>query len=69
MMAEKGLMTKVEVGHGNFLAPVPAIVGPLLGLVYVIALPLVAIALLLGTGYLAARKLATRWHHATQATG
>ena len=69
MTAEKGLMAKVELGHGKFRVPVPALFGPLVGLVYIITLPLVAVALLLVTSYLTTRNLATRWHHATQATG
>lgn len=69
MTAKKGIMTKVEAGHGKFLAPVPAIVLPILGLIYVIVFPFIALALLLVTVYLAARSLAHRWHPATQATG
>ena len=59
-------MPKVEVGYGRFHLAVPAIVGPFLGLIYVIILPLAFIILIPVTAYLALRNLLTRRQNAIE---
>ncbi len=62
-------MVGVEVGHRNVLMPIPAIVGPLLGLVYIIVLPFVGVAaFILTSGYRATQSLATMWRRVARAT-
>ena len=59
MKADKSLMLRFIVGHGDVAAPIPAIVGPLLGLVYIIVLPFVGVvAFILASGYRATQSLA-----------
>ncbi len=69
MKTDKSLRVGFEVGHRDVPMPIPAIVGPLLGLVYIIVLPLVGVAaLVLASGYRATQSLATMWRRATHAT-
>lgn len=66
MKTEKGLRARLGVGGGGRV-PAPAIVGPLLGLVYVIVFPIVAIvAVVLAICLRLAHSLTAMWHKATQ---
>ncbi len=69
MKTDKSLTVGFEVGHRDVPMSIPAIVGPLLGLVYIIVLPFVGVAaFILASGYRATQSLATMWRRATQAT-
>ncbi len=69
MKTNKSLMAGFAVGHGNAAAPILAIVGPLLGLVYIRVFPFVGIAaFILASGYRATQGLATMRCRATQVT-
>lgn len=60
------LMTRLEAGQSDATVP-PAIVGPLLGLVYFIMLPFVGIAaFILIAGYLAKWSLVAMWRRLLQ---
>ena len=69
MKAEKNLMIGIAGGRGDVGMPMPALVGPLLGLAYIIVLPFVGVATFVAAGsYRAKQGLTTMWHRATQAT-
>ncbi len=42
------LLTELEAGHARM--PVPAVVGPLLGLAYILVLPIIGVAVLVVAG-------------------
>ncbi len=69
MKTDKSLMLRFAGGHSDASMPMPAIVGPLLGLAYIVLLPFVGVAtFILAGGYRAKQSLTTMWRRATQAT-
>ncbi len=69
MKAEKGAMVGFEVGDSDAASPILAIVGPLIGLAYIVLLPLAGVAVfILASGYRATQSLASMWRRVTQAT-
>ncbi len=69
MRTDKGLITGFDIGRWKVSPPIQATLGPILGLVYIVALPFVGLVsfILLG-GYRAKQSVATIWRRATQAT-
>ncbi|MFQ6122578.1 MAG: PAS domain-containing protein [Dehalococcoidales bacterium] len=67
MKTAKGLVAEFKVGHRDALPmPVPAIIGPLLGLGYIIVLPFIGLVSFISIGvYCARQRLATVWRRAT----
>lgn len=69
MKTNKSLMVGFEVGHWDAPMPILAIVGPLLGLAYIIALPFIGLISFISVGgYRAKQSLATMWRRATWTT-
>ena len=69
MRRGKKLLAGPEISYGDAAPLVSAVVGPLRGLGYIIALPFVGVvALILIGGYRATQSLASMWRRATQAT-
>ena len=70
MQVEEGQKTRTgfEVTHGGRALPVPAILGPLLGLGYIIVMPFAGVAaFVLAMGYRGTESLTTMWRRGTQA--
>ena len=69
MKTDKSLMARLEVGHRDVPMPILTIVGPLLGLGYIIVLPFIGlVSFILLCGYRAKQSLATMWRKTTRAT-
>ncbi len=69
MKTNKSTVASSRHSYGDVRIPIPALVGPLLGLVYIMALPFVGItAFILASSYRATQSLATMYRRATQAT-
>jgi len=69
MKTDKSLMVGVAVSRGDAKVPVPAIVGPILGLLYIVVLPFMGVAtFILSSGHRAMQSLTTMRRRATQAT-
>ena len=67
MKTDKSFMAGIVVGDGDVATPILAIVGPLLGLAYIIVLPFAGVAAFtLAGGYRATQSLATMWRRATE---
>ncbi len=69
MQMEKGkrLLAGFEIGHGDTIPPVLAVIGPLVGLAYIVVLPFVGVAaLILASGYRATQSLAVMWRRASE---
>ncbi len=62
-------MSRFAIGRGDVGMPMPALVGPLIGLAYILVLPFVGLATsILAGGYRAKQGLATVWRNATRET-
>ncbi len=69
MRTDKSVMPRFAVGRGDVGMPMPALVGPLIGLAYILVLPFVGLAAsILAGGYRAKQGLATMWRNATRET-
>ena len=69
MKTDKSLMARLKVGHRDVPIPILTIVGPLLGLGYIIVLPFIGlVSFILLSGYRAKQSLATMWRKTTRAT-
>jgi hypothetical protein len=65
MRSFKGAQAELAVGPRGVLAHIPAIIGPLLGLAYILIFPFVAVvSFILAGGHRVARDLTTRRHQA-----
>jgi len=63
------LLTERKIRRSDVPAVILAIVGPLLGLAYILFFPVVGLASCILAGcYRVGRSLAAMWHRATQAT-
>jgi hypothetical protein len=61
MKANQSLISRFSVGRGEAGMPLPAVMGPLVGLAYILLLPFVGVATLaLAGGYRLRQGLATR---------
>ncbi len=62
MQSIKSTIARFEVGHSDAAVPVPSIVGPLLGLVYIVLLPCIGIVTFILVGYHRAKQsLVSEW--------
>ncbi len=69
MKTDKSLMVGAAVSHGDAKVPVPAIVGPILGLLYIVVLPFMGVAtFILSSGHRTMQSLTPIRRRATQAT-
>jgi transcriptional regulator with PAS, ATPase and Fis domain len=69
MRKSKRPLIRLAGGRGSNDLPIPAILGPLRGLGYIVVMPFVGIAaLILLSSYRASRSLATLWRKSTQET-
>ena len=69
MRTNRGLIAGFEVGHRDVPVPLLIIVGPLVGLLYIILLPFIGLVSFISLGgYRAKQGLATMRHRVTQAT-
>ena len=69
MKADKSLIMGSSGERGGAGMPMPALLGPILGLAYIVILPFVGVATsILAGSYRAKQGLATMWRNATQET-